>query len=54
MITTVPLFFDGMIDFRNALPPGYSLHRHRVHRSGLMGKIWARWMLAFVEIRRDS
>ena len=44
----------SMIDFRNALPPGYSLHRHRVHRSGLMGKIWARWMLAFVEIRRDS
>lgn len=40
-------------DFSRATPRGFRIRTHRVTRRGLAGRFWARWMLTFVEIRRD-
>jgi SAM-dependent methyltransferase len=39
-------------DFCCAAPKGFSVNRHTIRRTGLMGKFWARFCLAFVEIQR--
>ncbi|MBL8991597.1 MAG: class I SAM-dependent methyltransferase [Phycisphaerae bacterium] len=44
----------SLADFHRATPCGFKIRYHRVRRQGLIGRFWARWLLTFVEIRRDT